>query len=55
LVPSVLDAAENIEEMDQPTFHLRAPKGDLSLNEAAMNEKPCASRVLIAAKLRSLG
>ena len=52
---AALDEVEHIEEMDQPTFHLRAPKGDLSLNEAAMNEKPCESRVLIAAKLRSLG
>ena len=29
LILSVLDAVENIEEMDQPTFHLHALKGRL--------------------------
>jgi len=29
LLPSLLDAVENIGEMDQPTFHRHALKGDL--------------------------
>jgi len=35
LVLSVLDAVENIEEMDQPMGHLDALKDDLFLKEAA--------------------
>jgi addiction module HigA family antidote len=56
LVPSVLDAAENIEEMDQPTFHLHALKGDRSLKEAAMRmKKPAHPGELVAANLKELG
>jgi antitoxin HigA-1 len=46
----------NIEEMDQPTFHLHALKGDRSLKEAAMRMKtPAHPGELVAANLKELG
>jgi hypothetical protein len=52
LVLSVLDAVENSEEMDQPTFHLHTLKGSLSLKEAAMRMKnPAHPGKLVAANL----
>jgi antitoxin HigA-1 len=56
LVLSVFDAVENIEEMDQPTFHLHALKDDLSLKEAAMRMKnPAHPGELVAVNLKELG
>ena len=56
LVLSVLDAVENFEEMDQPTFRRHALKGERSLKEAAMRMKnPAHPGELVAANLKDLG